>query len=272
MKPSQKILVFDFDGVICNSFHDSLMTALNTYIQCVPNHTLPLHGPLGFDSVFQFEKDQPDFSKAFLQWMPMGNRAEDYFVILRLIEKKENLSDQSGFDAYRASFPEDVLRTFHERFYQTRTSLRESDREGWLTLLSPFTDVVHAIPFLSQRFTLAIATSKDRISVNLLLQKYGVSMYFLQENILDKDFSESKRSHLINFHRQHNVPYENIHFIDDKVLHLVSVKDLGIHGYLALWGFNTPREQEVARKEGIPLLRTDDLLQLGVGLYDNGFL
>jgi len=267
MKINQQILVFDFDGVIANSIHDSFMTALNTYVWFVPNHTLPLKKPLKPDSVLPFEKAHSDIFVSFSQLMPLGNRAEDYFIIIWLIDTQEagRVNSQADFDAYRTSMPSETLKAFHKRFYQTRSAIREQNPQAWLDLLPAFPGIVEAIKALSQRFLLTIATSKDRLSVNLQLNSYGLTDLFPPENILDKDFAKSKRAHLTRFHEEHKVPLQNIHFIDDKVLHLISVKDLGVHTYLALWGFNTQREQEMARKEGITLLQMDDLHRLGLG-------
>lgn len=265
MKEPQKILVLDFDGVICNSIHESFMTALNTYIQSVPNHHLPLKKPLEPQTLTAFENTHPDLFRLFSQFLPMGNRAEDYFVILLLIDREEaeKAVHQAGFDSYRASIPPETLEAFHSRFYQTRNRIRQAYPRKWSEMLQPFPGVVNAIPTLSRRFVLAIATAKDRTSVDFLLRTHGLSKHFRPENILDKDFAKSKRAHLVRFHEEYNVPFQNIYFIDDKILHLVSVRDLGVRTYLALWGFNTEREHRVARKEGIPLLRLEDLQNLG---------
>lgn len=264
MISNTQILVFDFDGVICNSIHDSLMTALNTYIQFVPDHTLPLEKPLEPDSLFLFEKNHEPLFNRFSKLMPMGNFAEDYFVFLRIIEedKSEKVKDQASFNSFKSSIPEEKLNSYQTLFYQYRTHLQESDPKSWANLLPPFPGIVEAIQTLSQRFLCAIATSKDKGSVDILLRSYGLVPYFHPENILDKDFAKSKREHLIRFHKEHNIPFKNIHFIDDKVLHLASVKDLGIHAYLALWGFNTEREHKIARDNGLTLLRLEDLPHL----------
>jgi phosphoglycolate phosphatase-like HAD superfamily hydrolase len=265
MSSNTQILVFDFDGVICNSIHDSLMTALNTYIQFVPEHTLPLDNPLEPDSLFLFEKNHEPLFNRFSKLMPMGNFAEDYFVFLRIIEKdkSEKVKDQASFNIFKSSIPEEKLNAYQTLFYRYRTHLQESDPESWAYLLPPFPGIVEAIQTLSQRFLCAIATSKDRRSVDILLRSYGLGPYFRPENILDKDFAKSKREHLIQFHKEHDTPFKNIHFIDDKILHLTSVKDLGIRAYLALWGFNTERERRIARENGLTPLLLEDLPQLG---------
>jgi len=266
MKTSQQILVFDFDGVISNSIHESFMTALNAYIKFVPDHSFPLKKPLELDAVFQFEKKYPEVFKQFFQLMPMGNRAEDYLIILLLIDRKETgkVTDQSEFDEFKGTIPIEIQEEFHKAFYESRLSFRQEYPAVWMEMHKPFPGIVDAVRSLSQRFLLTIATSKDRASVDILLQHYGLSRYFKPENILDKDFAKSKRFHLTRFQKEHRVSFESIHFIDDKVLHLVSVKDLGVNCYLAAWGFNTEREHKIAIKEGFTLLSLEDLKKLGI--------
>lgn len=264
MKSSQQILVFDFDGVISNSIHDSFMTAINTFIEFVPNHSLPLKESLTMDSVFLFEREYSDIFNKYYQLMPMSNFADDYYVLIQLIEKKEieEVHNQADFDSYKASIQKSKLVSFKKLFYQKRVEMQKKDIKSWARLLQPFPGIREAIPLLSQRFILAIATSKDRLSVNIVLENSGLSDYFFTDNILDKDFATNKRDHLTRFHEEHDISFQDIHFIDDKVLHLVSVKELGVRNYLALWGFNSDREYEIARREGFVLLHLEDLKNL----------
>ena len=261
---SQQILVFDFDGVICNSIHDSLMTAVNTYIEFVDRHQLPVKEPLKPDSVLSFEQNRPEFFRRFSELMPLGNFAMDYYVFMVIIEKDigSQIREQSDFDAVKRTIPEETLLSYSDLFYKNRRSMQEKDPEAWARLLPPFPGIADSIKSLSEQFLCAIATSKDHNSVDILLKSYGLNDYFQRQNILDKDFAASKRDHLVRFHQEHGVPFSGIHFIDDKVLHLNSVKDLGVHAYLALWGFNTQREHEIAQTEGFNLLRLEELSKL----------
>jgi len=261
MKSKSQILVFDFDGVICNSIHDSFMTALNTYIQVSPDHDLPLDRSLHPGDVFLFEKSHVDFFNQFSKLMPLANFAEDYFVVIRILEEKksEEMKNQSRFDMFKRSISREKLSAYQNIFYDTRQRLQEKDPESWASLLPPFPGITESIRSLSGRFVCCIATSKDHQSVDILIRKYGIYDCFRPENILDKDFAESKRDHLMRFHREHDVSYENILFIDDKVSHLIKVKDLGIQAYLALWGFNAEREHEIALEQGFHLLHLEKL-------------
>ncbi len=265
---SESIIVFDFDGVISNSIHDSFRTALNAYIRFVPKHSFPLQGPLDTSAkTFLFEKEHPDLFERFQRIIPLGNRAEDYYTMLTMLDERDDggATEQDDFTAYAKTLP--VLRQaeYGRLFYAVRNELQRADPHDWAGLMPVFPGFTDAVRELSKRFILAIATSKDRFSVNLQLKTYGILPFFPPENILDKDFSESKRDHLVHIRKTRGVPFGSIHFIDDKLLHLVSVKDLGVKCYLAKWGFNTPREHALAEKEGFVLLKLDELKNLGKG-------
>jgi phosphoglycolate phosphatase-like HAD superfamily hydrolase len=260
------ILVFDFDGVLCNSVHDSLFTALISYRDLIPGHSLPLPRNSEKEWIYPFEREHPELFDQFLNLMPLGNFAEDYFVFLRLIETGavKSIRSQEDFDLFKESLPKERLRSYGKLFYRNRIRMQNENPDEWVRLLPGFTDVQEAVPVLSRRFLLAIATSKDYQSVHLLLNHWGLAQYFEQRNILDKDFAGSKREHLVRFHEEHHIPFSGMHFVDDKVSHLFTVQDLGVHAYLALWGFNTPREHAIAQKSGFRLLSLADLQGLGI--------
>ncbi len=266
MPPKPQLVAFDFDGVISNSIYDSMMTAVNTYIECVSDHRLPVDGPLNAHSVFTLEEQNPDFFQRFVGLMPLGNFAQDYYVFLTILQSDEDVLaiTQEQFDGIRESLSESDRVAYNARFYEKRCAMQTSDPESWSTLLPPFSGIVESVPILSQRSQIGIATSKDIQSVTILLDKYELTSFFPKENILDKDFADSKRDHLIHFHESLDIPFESIHFIDDKVSHLIGVMDLGVQAHLSTWGFNGEREHEIARKHGLNLLRIEDLPRLGL--------
>jgi len=262
--PETCLLVFDFDGVICNSFYDSLMTAINTYMEIVPDHSLPMESPLKFSDVVQFEKNNREFCRQFRDLMPFGNFAKDYYVILNIMGKNlfDKIQSQKDFDVFVKTCSQEHIKEYQNLFYKIRYEMQENNPEQWANLLPAFPGIPEAIRQLSQKFMLAIATSKDKRSVNILLKKYGIESYFKKENILDKDFAKSKREHITTFSKMYSIDFSRIYFIDDKLLHLVSVSDLGINLYLAEWGFNTKREHYQAIEYGFELLHSSDLIKL----------
>lgn len=262
---STQLLVFDFDGVISNSIHDSFVTALNTYAGMMPAHHLLLEGKIDPpDGIFRFEESHPGLFADFQHLLPFGNRAEDYYVILQMIDKglAQDINNQDDFERFREKLPKADKDDYTRRFYAERNERQDQDPEAWSRLLPAFPGVVEAARILSKKMMLAIATSKDRRSVDLQLEQYGMSGLFGKGAILDKDFSNSKRDHLVHFHEFFKIPFTEMHFIDDKVLHLLDVLELGVHCHLALWGFNAEREHNLAKDNGINLLRVEDLSKL----------
>ena len=265
MQNIKPLLVFDFDGVISDSLHDSYVTSLNAYLLVERTHSLPLTVPLDpADRIFGFEKEQPRLFTEFKRLIPMGNRAEDYFVIWRIIGSgaAEDVWAQSDFDRIKKNISRDALDAYGRDFYASRRERQETNPEAWASLSPVFEGIPAAVRSLSAKFNTAIATSKDLHSITILLNRYGLMPYFKPEFVLDKDFSYKKRNHLAHFHERFGIPFDRMHFIDDKALHLVSAKGLGVHGYLALWGYNTVREHELAEKEGFRLLNLEDLIRL----------
>ena len=178
---SEKLLIFDFDGVICNSIHDSFMTALNTYAELIPDHSLPWKKNTDPQSIFLFKKQNPLLFDQFSKLMPLGNFAEDYFIIARLLEtqKVPTIQNQEDFESFKKSLPADQLRMYSETFYRNRVQMQEETPELWASLLPGFPGLQKSIPLLSKRFKLAIATSKDMRSVQILLKQYHLDKYFL---------------------------------------------------------------------------------------------
>lgn len=262
----RSVIAFDFDGVISDSVHDSFVTALNAYLAFVPGNRLPLASPIEpAGRIFQYEQEEPGLFAQFLSLLPMGNRAEDYYVILRAVEQAcvDKISSQDDFESFRNAIDSGTREAFHTFFYRHRIERQDADPEAWARLLPAFPGIPETIRELSRRFILAIATAKDRRSVELQLKHYGLTDCFAPENILDKDVSASKRGHLVRLHERLGTPYPDIHFIDDKVLHLLDVSGLGVTCYLSMWGYNSAREHDIAREKGFTLLDLDRLGRIG---------
>lgn len=228
-----KLLVLDFDGVISDSAPEAFRVALRTW------HALYPPTQLG-DDVYG----------AFLEMMPLGNRAEDYGVELLTLEKGRVLRDQAEYDAFKAELDAQALRRFHKRFYQERARLFEEDPGAWYALMTPYANFLALLRRHAADVELAIATAKDRRSVRRLLAAYGVDDLFAEGRILDKETGVSKAAHLEHLQRVVGVPYTEMTFVDDKLNHLEAVAPLGVRCALAAWGYNGPREQEAARERG----------------------
>jgi phosphoglycolate phosphatase-like HAD superfamily hydrolase len=244
-----KALALDFDGVISDSVAEAFVVALRTF------------GELRRDTERVTEADRlfaggraavlrHPLYPAFLELMPLGNRAEDFAVLLMLAERGHAQLDQADYDRQRGALDPGFLDAFHSLFYEQRRQLSDRDRAAWLGLLGPYRDFVEVIRRHAQSVTLALATAKDRRSVEILLSHYGIDDLFPSDRILDKETGVDKRSHLTALAERLALEPSEITFIDDKLNHLESVSQLGVRCGLAAWGYNGARERHQARERG----------------------
>ncbi len=239
-----KLLALDFDGVIADSAREAFTVALRSYRELCPGS-----GLTGDAALYA----------GFLELMPLGNRAEDYGVVLRALELGAALPDQPAYDAFRDTQDAAWLRGFHRHFYRVRAALAESDRAAWLALMAPYAKLLAVLRRRAGEAELAIATAKDRRSVRVLLEAYGAADLFPEDLVLDKETGVSKAAHLLHLQRRLGIPFAEITFVDDKTNHLDSVAGLGVRCGLATWGYNGPREVAWARAQGYLVLSLDDV-------------
>jgi len=234
-----KLLALDFDGVISDSAREAYLVALRAWRELQPATLLG-----------EAAEEDASLYARFLAAMPLGNRAEDFAVILAALERGRPLPDQASYDAFYADFDPELLRRFHRRFYQVRHAWCERAPDEWLPLMRPYRAFCQLLERRSGDAILAIATAKDRRSVRELLERYGLAGLFPEDRVLDKETGVSKRSHMEHLAGVFGLPFAEITFVDDKVNHLDSVASLGCRCVLAAWGYNGPREWNLAREAG----------------------
>lgn len=240
-----KLLALDFDGVISDSAPECFTTACATW------RTLEPGSPL-------LDRDREALRAGFLAIMPLGNRAEDFGVALRILEAGARVESQADYDAFRDGLDRDWLRTFHKRFYRERAARADADRAAWLAQQGPYPELVAALPRVAAHVELAIATSKDRRTVRMLLGEYGIAALFPEGRILDKETGVSKSAHMERLAHELGIDLPEITFVDDKVNHLDAVAPLGVRCVLAGWGYNGPREHALAAEHGYPVVALAD--------------
>lgn len=232
-----KLLSLDFDGVLSDSAREAFAVARRTYAALRPASRLREVGDAAIWG-------------AFLEVMPLGNRAEDYGVVLAAIDAGVALPDQNAYDAFYAAQDRAWLHAFHERFYVERKALSETDPAGWRALLGPYPKLLEVLRRRAGSCRYAIATAKDRRSVAILLADYGVEDLFEPALVLDKEAGVTKVAHHERLAALTGLDYADMTFVDDKVNHLDSVATLGVRCALAAWGYNGPREHRLARAHG----------------------
>jgi phosphoglycolate phosphatase-like HAD superfamily hydrolase len=254
-------LVLDFDGVIADSSREAFVVALRAYVALRPGSpleqalaALEATLPAGAAAV----ERQPLYP-GFMALMPLGNRAEDFGAALEAAAQRREIDDQAGYDIFFAGLERDWLEAFHWRFYHERTRFAGQQPALWRVLQPPYREVVDLLLRRRGSVSLAVATAKDRASVEALLAGYGLAGVFPRELVLDKETGVTKAAHLEHLRRILAVPFADMTFVDDKVRHLDAVAGLGVRCVLAGWGYNGERERRAARERGYTVA---DLLHL----------
>ena len=244
-----KLLALDFDGVISDSAPECFVVGLRTYLDLESDSQLLLafreNGAPGRDRV-----EGDPLYPPFVDLMPLGNRAEDFGIAFRALEAHVTLPDQASYDAFRSEVSEEWLHAFHRRFYEVRSALAGEDANGWQQLMGTYPEFLAILRRRAADVELAIATAKDRVSVQTLLRSYRIDDLFPAERLLDKETGENKTAHLKGLQASFGCEFSEITFIDDKVNHLDSVASLGVRCALAAWGYNGDREVEAAQSRG----------------------
>lgn len=264
-------LALDFDGVIFNSAPEAYLVARQTYTELGPPRpaTARLPAPRGgFERSREQILTDPVYL-SFLELMPLGNRAEDYGVILSAIERDAGVEDQGRYDAERAGVSTGYLEAFHSRFYEVRGRFQRDHPQRWRALQGPYPEFGAVLRRRSPEVALAIATAKDRRSVRLLLDEHGLGDLFPDDRLMDKETGRSKTAHVQHLQARLGIPFPEITFVDDKVNHLDTVAPLGVRCALAGWGYNGAREHELAKRRGYAVCSLENAEQVLFAPHDS---
>lgn len=217
------IFVFDFDGVICNSTKECFVTSKNTWGR--------INGSDEFKASFG-DFDTTEYEN-FAPIRPLVKGAGEYYLVMRYLSEGNtcNLSN----DEYKNLSIKwgDRFEAFKRVFYKERARLREINREDWINLHTPYTNVINLIKKINKQNKLYIATLKDSSSVKILLENYGIK---LDENkILDQSQIKSKTEALEIIQKIENIDKKNMIFIDDNIDHLIDPVENGFNAFYSDW-------------------------------------
>jgi len=253
-----KLLALDFDGVICEGLREIFLSGYNTYLHFHPDTSLLDGRLLTFEFYDEFDLSKKELFDRFVRLFPFGNKAESHYAILRMIEDGREVVTDEDFNRLKTEMDPKILQAYYEKFYEERTRLKEMDSDKWLKLNQIYPGMKKNLNTLHDCFYLVIATSKDKKSVLTILRANGLGDLFDEEDILDKEYGDTKDTQIKLFKEKFNLEDKDIYFVDDRLQVMVPVKNLGVNCYLATWGSNTKLQREQAKKQGIGLLALDD--------------
>ena len=239
----RKILVLDFDGVICDGLIEYFVVAWQTYCQIWQsgnqNPTDPPAGTLekfyNLRVVIETGWEMPILIKALFEKITDDDIYQNWKdIVIFLLEKYNILPQEIGIKL-------DIARD--ERI--------KNDLQSWLDLHHFYPGVVATIQSaINNKTQVYIITTKESRFVQILLHKAGININ--KNRIFGKEAKRPKYEIMQQLIIKNQIKPETLWFVEDRLKTLLLVEqqpDLNlVHLYLADWGYNTPQDREEAYK------------------------
>tara|TARA_B100000242_G_scaffold289230_1_gene258719 strand:- start:1896 stop:2639 length:744 start_codon:yes stop_codon:yes gene_type:complete len=236
---SEKIFVFDFDGVICDSTKECLINSFNSYNIYINKN---------FKLAKSIDEIDVKLIEDFKVFRPYIKGAKEYLKFFDYyFFKKKNLSIED-FHQYKNNTLD--YDRFSEIFYYQRENLKKNDFNLWISYNYVFNDIINFLNSLDFYF---IATLKDKKSVIDILKFHNIN--FFEEKILDFKIIKTKHEALNMIINNYGYNKDDLIFIDDNAFHLLDPKTNGYQVYLSNWAdLNNDIHIKIANDNSIDII------------------
>ncbi len=215
------MLFLDFDGVICDSVEECLISSWVAYHRFV-KHENP-------SSIRLAAKQQ------FYRLRPYVLDAEDYTLIQRYIEEGTVFVDEEEYYRARARFDKETLKAYHDAFFLGRNEVLSIDANLWYDMHKPFLGMLEALKHACAFPNARILSAKRPDYIKKLFMHWGVRW-------------EEERIHYPRGETKLQCIYRLLEagegrkavFIDDQIEHLIRNEDPRVSCCLAGWGYIMP--------------------------------
>ena len=255
-----KILALDFDGVIVDSAWECLFVSHNAYFKVYERKEKDFFGgePFTFENWENIKKRYKKEIEHYRIMRPYIRGANDYGLIIKLLEEKKLIKSQEEFDVYRKTVGF-KFKDFHQEFYKERDRIQAMDFKAWFKLESAFPKITKdIIKLLEEGTKIIIATSNRRRAIAQCFTPEYLGFEIKKEDILDKRYGEDKSEQMKQIVNLYQIKFGDIYFVDDQVSHLIQTKILGVKVLLAGWSYATDIQKEEARKQNIPIIEREE--------------
>ncbi|WP_416695875.1 HAD family hydrolase [Candidatus Pseudothioglobus sp. Uisw_050_01] len=230
MSEKDRVLLLDFDGVLCNGLDEMLIVSYNTYYKCDLRYV---------DSISSAQRI------FFYQNRWMVRPAGEYFILWKAYELFKNI-DIKIFHYLKLQFLEEI-QLFQSSFYKQRDALKD-DLEYWLSLHKTYQNVSEFLLKPESKFF--IITNKDKESVEILAKYFG---YFSKiRDIYSKEISVYKEQLIKRLLSDYQFDYTSnkFIFIDDNITNLDEVASMkeDIVTIFTSWGYMGDVDSEQHKK------------------------
>lgn len=218
------IVALDFDGVICDSADECMVTSWNAYAQLFGT-TSRVSGIAELSS---------HHIECYRRNRYLVRPAREYGLLWHLVLSGNERIDESTFTA-AAIEHSPWMKQFETLFFQTRRDLQDKDPEKWIELHNQYTEASECRERL-HRYPLYLVTNKDAHSVALFNQFWNLNIP--DENRFTFNSGLSKREALQIIITRNSISPSQLYFVDDHPNHLEDVVSVGVQCRWASWGYH----------------------------------
>jgi len=253
---SQKIILFDFDGVIVDGMHEYWHSSL---LACEKYLNSPY---ISFDH--KFYKTIPNSFKEIRPWVKYG---WEMILIVHEIIKTENPLKNHNKDDFINNYHQNCRRILNDNSWiaedlqkildKSRKCQIDKDFKSWVNLHNPFFEVISFMEELRKReIKTGIITTKGKIFAEKILN---------QLNIFPEFIFGYESGTKIKIAEKLAQNYEILGFIEDRKKTLIDIKQNSetseIPCFLADWGYLRGSDRYTLSNE-IKLLKLENLEEL----------
>jgi len=237
-----KILALDFDGVICDTAHETLKSTWQVYGE--------IWGASG-------DGPPPEAATAFHRLRPLLEIGWEAPILLRAI--LEDVPEAALFQEFQTTWRPRIIEAYHlsvadlaARFDAARERWIQRDLPSWLAAQRFYPGIADRLQALVRSdVQIFVLTTKEGRFAHLLLERNGVPLP--AGHVWGKERAHPKADLLRILRQEQSVDYGDIWLVEDRLPTLRAMQyqdDLGAVGlFLAAWGYNTPGEREQAGRD-----------------------
>ena len=238
--PMQRLIVLDFDGVICDSAPENAATAWRV-CQFLWPERFPA-GPVHESAIARFCAVRPYMETGYqsilmTRMMQEGAPAEQYTT---------GLAEWQARNLARLGLTKPELQ---QLFGAERDRWIANDLEGWLSYNRYYPGAAEALARLAQEARLVILTTKERRFVQQLMRREGID--FAEADIYGLHEIRNKETTLAQFVASRE--FSSVTFVEDRLATLQRILPVPALAELRLayapWGYTTPRQRAEAQAE-----------------------
>lgn len=215
-----RIIVLDFDGVICDS---ACECAIVSWFAFRDGNWLDVDHELYSDGFIEFRS-------RFQEYRYLVGPPWEYAALAKALHSDCDIVQKFKEHRQKLILIKEILT---EHFFKTRTDLKSLDAVRWASWNPLYPEMKNQIQISIESVDIYISTMKNKLAVMDILSFNGIK--FPSDKIIDIAFGDKKSAHFEFL--SHKIDCRNAKFIDDNKRHLTEVEPSGAECYFANWGY-----------------------------------